>query len=130
MAKKVLVIDNDPDILDVVREVLDYVGFQVAACSGTKEIFNLIKEWQPDLLILDYRLDGKNGGDICRQLKSSALTSYIPVILYSTYPNVKNDADRFGCDAFIAKPFDLADLVTTVRSLIDAPSKSRLNHRE
>ncbi len=121
MAKKVSVIDNDSDILDIVQEVLYYAGFQLTTCSSTNEIFNLIREWQPDLLIMDVRPDGENGGEMCRQVKSSALTSYMPVILYYAYPNENNAADQFGCDAFIAIPFDLEELVTTVTSLIDAP---------
>jgi DNA-binding response OmpR family regulator len=120
MSKKVLVIDNDPDILDVVQEILTYSGFQVDAYPGTDDIMKLVSQCQPDILIMDFLLDETNGGELCRQIKESALTSRLPVILYSAYSKVLESIDRYGCDAFIAKPFDLTELIAKVTELVNA----------
>lgn len=117
MTKKVLVLDDDTGILEVMQEVLSYAGFQVDAFSDTEDIQQLISVLQPDLLIMDYRLNGKNGGTLCTLVKENPSTAHLPVILYSAYPGVLQAAGQFGCDAFIAKPFDLAELITKVTEL-------------
>jgi DNA-binding response OmpR family regulator len=127
MAKKVLVIDNDPDILDIVQEILSYSGFQVDTYPGTDNIVQLVLQCKPDLLIMDFLLDGKNGGELCRLIKESPLTSRLPVILYSAYPKVLQTQDQYGCDAFIAKPFDLTDLTAKVTELIESKLETPLS---
>ncbi len=120
MLKKVLVLDNDPDILEVMDEILSYEGFKVATFVGTDDILTLIKQQKPDLLIIDYLLYGLNGGVLCRIIKDSLPTCNLPVILFSAYPKVLQTFDHFGCNAFLSKPFDLSTLINLVTELITA----------
>lgn len=114
----VLVIDDDLGVLDLVQEILAYEGYKVTALSFCKDILETVRQYRPDLVIMDYFLYGENGGTFCQLLKGTAATAHLPVILYSAYPNIKKSLDQFGCDAFLEKPFDLAGLTQTVHSLL------------
>ena len=68
----------------------------------------------PDILLLDMLLSGKDGREITKQLKSQDSTKHIPIILFSAYPSVEEDARRSGADDFIAKPFDIDVLLAKI----------------
>ena len=114
MIKRVLILDNDPDVLDAMQEVLNYSGFEVKAIEETDNIFSVIDDFQPDVVLVDYILNGINGGEICHLIKSNPKTNHLPVIILSAYPRVINSLGFYGCDSFIAKPFELDDLVNQV----------------
>lgn len=117
MLKKILVLDDNMDILEVVHEVLTYEHFEVNSTSDSKNIVTIAENYFPDLIILDYKLLDDNGGEICRRIKSHKQLHSIPVIIFSAYTN-KTDFFSFGCDAVIAKPFDLNELIDTVNSCL------------
>ncbi|RYE24953.1 MAG: response regulator [Sphingobacteriaceae bacterium] len=117
-AKRIVVIDNDPAVLDVIQQTLHYEGFNVEIFEGTDDIISLIQQCQPDLVILDYILDGVNGGELCGELKSHRSTAKLPVLICSAYPRVLQSLGFYGCDAFLAKPFGLTELVSKVSGLL------------
>lgn len=117
-AKRIVVIDNDPWILDVLQEVLNYEGFNVEIFEGTNDILGLVRQSRPDLLILDYILEGVNGGELCKELKAYRPAAHLPVLICSAYPRVLQSLGFYDCDAFLAKPFDLAELVSKVTGLL------------
>jgi len=117
--KKVLVLDNDEGVLDVMREALNYEGFDVKIIEETDNIFSVINSYNPDLIILDYILSGINGGEICHQIKANPKTTDLPVIIMSAYPRVIKSLGYYGCDDFIAKPFDLDDITERIKNLIN-----------
>ena len=118
MLKRVLVLDDNQDILEIVHEALSYEQFEVRSVSESEKVMPLIEEFNPDLVILDYRVAGENGGELCRQIKSSLEYNDIPVIIFSAYINHNDEMLAYGCDAIINKPFDLVELIETVNSLI------------
>jgi DNA-binding response OmpR family regulator len=117
--KKVLVLDNDEGVLDVMQEALNYEGFKVKIIEETNNIFSVIEDFDPDLIILDYILSGINGGEICHQIKANPKTTDLPVIIMSAYPRVIRSLGYYGCDDFISKPFDLDDIVRRIKNLIN-----------
>jgi DNA-binding response OmpR family regulator len=117
MLKRILVLDDNQDILEVVNEVLSYENFDVHTTSTSDNILQLAHNYNPDLVILDYLLNEGNGGDICKQFKADAQLCKVPVIIFSAYINRDIDYPAFGCEAVIAKPFDLTELVDKVNSL-------------
>jgi len=125
--KKVLVLDNDEGVLDVMQEALNYEGFQVRIIGETDNIFSVIDSFEPDLIILDYILSGVNGGEICHQIKANPKTTDLPVIIMSAYPRVIGSLGYYGCDDFIAKPFDLDDLVDRIKNLINRGMNKNLH---
>ena len=77
-----------------------------------------VEDFNPDLVILDYRVAGTNGGELCRKIKSHPKFGSVPVIIFSAYINHEADLLAYGCDAIINKPFDLTELVEKVNNLI------------
>jgi DNA-binding response OmpR family regulator len=118
MPKRILVLDDNQDILEMVNEVLAYENFDVHAISDSSGVITVAEEFNPDLVILDYRLNNANGGEICLELKSHPQLKDTPVIIFSAYINVNVDFAKYNCDAVISKPFDLSQLIETVNGLI------------
>ena len=79
---KVLIVDDDIDILTVVEMLLSMNNYTVKAISKWQDITSSIKSFSPDLILLDVALSGADGRDICKQLKQSNETQHIPVILF------------------------------------------------
>jgi DNA-binding response OmpR family regulator len=118
MLKRVLVLDDNQDILDVVQETLSYEKFEVISTAESDKVMSLVKEFTPDLILLDYRVAGTNGGEVCQQIKSHPEFNDIPVIIFSAYINHHDEILAYGCDAIINKPFDLVELINKVNDLI------------
>src|ERR1700754_2209927 len=109
MNKKILISDDDPAILDVISIILEDAGYEVYT-SSSGEIdpeAGLI----PDLFLLDIWMDGKDGRDTCKHLKSHQLTSHIPVIIVSANRDIEKITIESGAEAFLAKPFEMNDLL-------------------
>ncbi|MDB4903077.1 MAG: hypothetical protein JWQ63_2358 [Mucilaginibacter sp.] len=120
MIKRILVLDDNQDILEFIKEALLYEKFKVFITSNCEHIIEAIQIYQPDLVILDYKLNGPNGDDICRQIKTHPQLYNIPVIICSAYLNKDNNLSNCGCDAVITKPFGLEELIDKVNRLIIA----------
>ncbi len=118
MAKKILIIDDNQDILDVVQETLAYENFEVFAKSEADNALEVIREFKPNLVILDYRLGAVTGGDICKQVKAIPEFSDLPIIIFSAYINNSDELYAYGCDAIIDKPFNLVELIDKVNNLV------------
>jgi DNA-binding response OmpR family regulator len=114
--KKITVVDDDPDILDAFQMTLEDEGYEVTATDKGDYIENLpaTNENLPDLIILDVLLSGKDGRTICQRLKSQQGTRHIPIIMISAHPNAKQSVRDVGADNFLAKPFDVDELLTLV----------------
>ncbi|MBS1524913.1 MAG: response regulator [Bacteroidetes bacterium] len=115
--EKVLLLDNDEAVLDVMQEALTFAGFNVRCIEQTSDIFPEIEDYHPDVVVFDYLLNGVNGGEICHQIKGNKRTSALPVIIVSAYPKVLRSLGSYGCDDFIPKPFDLDDLTARIKRL-------------
>ena len=118
MAKRILVLDDNQDILEIVHETLTYEAFEVKSTSISSEVIHLAETFAPNLVILDYRVAGTNGGELCKQLKLHPQFKNVPVIIYSAYLSHDDELMAYGCDAIINKPFDLSELVDKVNQLL------------
>jgi DNA-binding response OmpR family regulator len=116
--KRILVLDDDEDILYVVDKILSDAGFHIHSTTYGDGLIELAEKFDPGLILLDYMLADGNGGDICRSLKLHQSLGNTPVIMFSAYTNPRVKFEDFGCDHFIAKPFDLSDLVTQVNKYL------------
>lgn len=125
---KVLIVDNDNDTLEIMRDVLEYSGFEVVTSAGTEDIHDMINLHDPDLLLIDYILDGINGGEICCELKRNKATQHLAVVIVSAYGRVIHSLGNYNCDAFIPKPFDLEELSSTLKTLIHNVKTSSTVH--
>ena len=118
MLKRILVLDDNQHILDVVEEALSYEKFQVLITSDSNNLMEIARIFQPDLFILDDRLAGHKTHDICSQLKWHPQFGNTPVMLCSYYYYRDVDFSSIPCDDIIAKPFGLDELVNKVNNLI------------
>ena len=119
MKKQILVLDDNLDILEIVREVLAYEGFAVDCIKEAALIDEKIGELKPDLILLDYKLIDGNGAEICERLKVSESTQHIPIVIFSAYIFKEEDFKLLKCDAVLAKPFDLQELVGIVNLVLN-----------
>lgn len=117
--KKILVVDDEYDILTVVTLILSRHNFKVEAISKWEHIPDAIKSFSPDLILLDVCLSGGDGRVICDQLKSSEETAHIPIVLFSANYNLLESLKGCKPDAVIAKPFDSTDLVAVIQNKIN-----------
>jgi len=112
--KTVLVIEDDPWTRTITTALLAGEGFAVVEAKNGEEGLLLAREHGPDAVLLDLALPTKSGLEVLRELKSSDVTSDIPVIIVSAYGTLMNDSDAHRADGVIQKPFDYDDLVGKV----------------
>ncbi len=118
--KRVLVVDDNEDILSVISMVLDIEGFEVKCCDNGHEIADAISAFSPDVILLDIMLGDMDGREVCRKLKSNPETGNIPVIMISASHNLfDKKSNDCPADDFIAKPFDIDNLTQKVRQQVN-----------
>jgi CheY-like chemotaxis protein len=118
MSKKVLVCDDDEGILDMVSFVLEDSGFEVIPESNSLNVYNLIKKEKPDLLLLDLWMPVLSGDQVLKMLRSNPETKDLPVIVISASTEGQKIAQEAGASAFIAKPFDIDQLINRVELIL------------
>jgi DNA-binding response OmpR family regulator len=138
--KTVLVVDDEEEIRRLVIRVLEDRGYRVVSADRGLEALRIVKEHEPDIIILDAMLPEVHGFDICKRIKGSAKYGHIPVIMISAvYRGWRFAADlknSYGVDHFIEKPFRINDLIQIVDRVArngasgpasDASSRSKLS---
>jgi DNA-binding response OmpR family regulator len=113
---KILVVDDDVDILSVMEILLSMKGFDVEVTSKGENTLNKIETFKPDLILLDVLISGHDGRAICKQLKSNESTKHIPVIMFSAHPGAAATIADYGANDFISKPFDVNKLIEKVNA--------------
>ncbi len=94
--------------------MLEFEGYQVSSTLNGATLLHMEQEL-PDILLLDIWMSGVDGRDICRQLKEKELTSKIPILMISASKDVERSAIEAGADDFLAKPFEMNDLLRKIR---------------
>ena len=121
MAKsKVLVIEDEPDILEVIQYNLEREGHKVIACRNGEQGLSKIRTDNPDLVILDLMLPGMDGVEVCRQVKSDPVLRAIPIIMV-TAKSEESDIVLglgIGADDYITKPFSPRELIARVKVVL------------
>lgn len=121
MAKsKVLVIEDEPDIVEVIQYNLEREGHKVIACRNGEQGLSRIRTDNPDLVILDLMLPGMDGTEVCRQVKADPVTRGIPIIIL-TAKSEESDVVLglgLGAEDYIAKPFSPRELVARVQVVL------------
>ena len=111
---KILVVDDDPDTLTIIKIKLEMYGFLVEVVSHWPKIEKEINQFLPDLILLDVGLDGADGREICKKLKEDPVTNDIPVVLLSANHTVKDEHQKYKADNFIPKPLEAKNLVEVI----------------
>ena len=116
MKKKVLLCDNDPDIIEIVSLILSGKGFQVFICTTCEEVTSKIEEYNPDLIIMDLWIPEMGGEAATQMLKASPKYKDLPVLILSANNDIEHIAKRSGADGFVAKPFEIKELIDKINT--------------
>ena len=114
---KILVVDDDLDILEVLRFLLKKHNYEPITLSEAQKVIETVKQGQPDLILLDINLSGYDGREICKYLKAT-LNVKIPVVLFSANTTYKSSYKEYNADEFIEKPFEVKKLLSVLRSYL------------
>lgn len=107
--------DDDTDILNIIRMILQTRGYSVVTSKNADELFSYAQCDLPELILIDIWMAGADGRDICSRLKKERLTSKIPIIFISANSHIATIAKDYLADGFIAKPFEMNFLLQTVK---------------
>ena len=117
MSQKILVLDDDADILDIVSLILTESGYEVSTLSSGEQVFEEIQKFHPDLVLMDVMLAGLDGRVICEQIKDKLETMHLPVILISGTHDLADALNNKGApNDFVAKPFDIDYLLKKIKA--------------
>ena len=114
----ILVVDDDPNILDVVSELLDMEGYRVATAANGAEALRVVEQQHPSLVLLDMRMPVMDGWGFAKELKARGVQ--LPILVMTAAQNARMWAEEIGAQGFVAKPFE-------VPALLDAVEKLRTN---
>ena len=117
---RILVVDDDKDIRELMALILEDNGYTVKLQANGLHTFENIAAFKPDLIILDVMLSGMDGREICNSLKSTDMTSHIPVIMVSASHNLQSSSQDCMADVYIEKPFDLWSFLSKVEKKLVA----------
>jgi DNA-binding NarL/FixJ family response regulator len=120
MSKRLLVVDDEPNLLRAVAACLRGEGFDVVTARGGAEALVRVAETVPDLVVSDIRMPGMDGYQLARQLRSSPRTALTPVVFLTAKDETADRIEGFrtGVDAYLTKPFEPDELVAVIRSIL------------
>lgn len=113
-SKKVMIIDDNEDILTMLKTMLQMRGYSVFIKMNVISLEDSIIEINPDLIIMDMLLSGSDSRITCKSLKNDKRFSPIPILMISAHPNAEENCLKAGADMYLGKPFDMKDLLLTV----------------
>ncbi|RZL50169.1 MAG: response regulator [Pedobacter sp.] len=118
MGKNIYVVEDNDDIRELVQYLLESEDYNVKGFANVTDFEKHFLQEKPDMMVLDVMLPDGNGMDVCNKIKANDLTKDIPVLLMSANTNVSYISKKSLADDFIAKPFDIDDLISRVYKLL------------
>lgn len=124
---KILVVDDDSGIGEMLKTLLEYSGYEVTVTEDPDETERLIREKEIDIVMLDMLISGVNGTDVCARLRQEDSIAETPVLMMSALHDAGAKCKAAGADDFIAKPFEMEDLIAKIEEII---SRKESRHQE
>jgi DNA-binding response OmpR family regulator len=118
MRDKILAVDDDEEMRDLLGNLLEGEGYEVILGSNGEEAIELAEKENPQVILLDFEMPGMDGIETCKRLKRERQTASIPIIMITAYKNKKPDAIEAGADDFVNKPFDPTELSVRVKTIL------------
>ncbi len=125
MKKKVLILDDDLDILQICTIILQKKGFDVKTLNHSNDVWEQVKKYMPDVILMDNWIPGVGGIEATQSLKSDSELQNIPVIFFSANSNVIQLAKEAKADYYLQKPFDIKEMESIVQMAISHPVEAR-----
>jgi len=126
-ASTVLVIDDEENIIELIKLGLKYEGFQVESAPDGPQGLAAAQRQNPDLIILDLMLPGMDGLEVCRRLRTNPTTRDIPILMVTAKDEVRDRVAGLdtGADDYLPKPFSFEELVARIRAILRRQSRSK-----
>ncbi len=120
---KILVVDDEPDILEVARIILEKKGYEVITAKDGNEALEKVSASKPDLIILDIIMPRKSGLEVCKILKSDPETASIPILMFTVLGRNRDREQglKAGADDYLVKPFSAEELVNIIKKHLATP---------
>ena len=121
MGRKILITEDSPTILEILKSVLVEEGYEVIAAADGQQALNLAKTEKPDLIILDLMLPKIDGYKVCRMLKFDEKYKNIPIIMLTARTKESDEklGKEVGADAYIKKPFEPEMMIDEIKKLLN-----------
>lgn len=118
--KKILVVDDDDDVLETIQLILEIGGYEVEPLNNAELVFERLADFEPDLILLDVVLGKIDGRVVCSQIKSHEQTKHVPILMMSGLYDLK-EINEMECapDDFMAKPFKMDILMEKIDALVN-----------
>ncbi|UJH91042.1 response regulator transcription factor [Antarcticibacterium sp. 1MA-6-2] len=121
---KILVVDDDSGIGEMLKTLLEFYGFEVTVTELPDSAESIIAEKQIEVVMLDMLISGVNGTDVCSRLRNNKETENIPILMMSALHNAGDKCKKAGADDFIAKPFEMDELISKIREIVEKRKNS------
>ena len=121
MSKRILVVEDQPDNRQILRDLLENAGYEMIEAENGEEALTAAAAHKPDLILMDIQLPVMDGYEATRRIKGDPATKHIPIIAVTSYATLSGDEEKTraaGCDGYIAKPFSPRELLGKVRELL------------
>jgi DNA-binding response OmpR family regulator len=118
-APVILLVDDDEEIGVMLKMMLEHKGFSVIVSQSAQQTETMVKNDDVDLVLLDMLIAGVKGTDVCMSLKNNTATSHVPVMIITALPDAETICKAAGADDFLAKPFDMEEMLLKVNHLIN-----------
>ncbi|MEO1397786.1 MAG: response regulator [Pseudomonadota bacterium] len=120
MTKRVLLVEDEPNIIEAIRFILSRDGWQVSTHADGATAMEAIQRHAPDVVVLDVMLPGRSGFDILRDIRADTQASNLPVLMLTAkgQSQDRDRAERYGVTQFMTKPFANADVLAAVNALV------------
>ncbi len=120
MPLRVLVVDDEPDIRDVLRITLEAEKYEVIEAENGEEAIKIITQKTPDLVLLDYKMPKMDGREVCRRIKKDILLRHLPIIMVTGKGEITDKVDGIdaGADDYIVKPFEPEELLAHIKMIL------------
>lgn len=116
---RILIVDDDKDLLEITSALLSRQGFTVATALSSEEAYGQIESFCPQVILLDVFLSGVDGLAACQKIKEEPKNCEIPIVIFSGFPRTTESIIYdYGADDFIAKPFEINDLVAKLHKVL------------
>jgi CheY-like chemotaxis protein len=112
--KKIMVVDDDKDLLANMKAFISRQGYDVAVTTSCDEGMDILRSFQPDMIFLDVNIGEDDGRVMCKKIKAQAEYQHIPVILISANHEALKQHQEYGANSFISKPFPLSGIIDTI----------------
>jgi DNA-binding response OmpR family regulator len=118
MNTKILVIDDNEDILFMLKAMLQLKEYTVFTKENADNVESHIEQLSPDVILMDMLLSGADGREICKKIKENKAIASIPIVMMSALPSARQSCREAGADYFVGKPFEMGDMFNAIAGAV------------